>query len=368
MPSFHDYLIQGNPWLFFPVAIALGALHGLEPGHSKTMMTAYIVAIRGSVMQAVLLGISATLSHTAVIWILAFVGLHYSSQLDIEGLEPYFQIATGIIVIVLAVWMYWRSKKAQSQAHHHQHGVGVNGGQMVDTCQGFVEITVFENSVPPRFRLYLYDSAKKPVTHLSSKTLTIETIRPGGEKELFTFESKGTFLESVKVLPEPHEFNAVLTFYQGDYGYTYDINFFDHHHDPQLEGSELEFTDAHERAHAMEMQKHLTGREVTTGQVILFGLSGGLLPCPSAFAVLLVCLQLKKVSLGIAMVFAFSLGLAVTLVTVGMVAALSVHHVSKRIKGFGHWARRLPYASSTVMICIGLLVIFEGYKQLVSGH
>ncbi|XLM23131.1 nickel/cobalt efflux protein RcnA, partial [Chromobacterium piscinae] len=35
-------LQQGNAWLFIPSAIALGALHGLEPGHSKTMMAAFI--------------------------------------------------------------------------------------------------------------------------------------------------------------------------------------------------------------------------------------------------------------------------------------------------------------------------------------
>ena len=38
-----------NAWLFAPTAVALGALHGLEPGHSKTMMAAFIVAVRGTV-------------------------------------------------------------------------------------------------------------------------------------------------------------------------------------------------------------------------------------------------------------------------------------------------------------------------------
>ena len=58
MPTFTDLLAQGaaHAWLFIPSAILLGALHGLEPGHSKTMMAAFIVAIRGSVKQAILLG------------------------------------------------------------------------------------------------------------------------------------------------------------------------------------------------------------------------------------------------------------------------------------------------------------------------
>jgi nickel/cobalt exporter len=92
--SFNDYLAQGNAWLFIPAAIVLRALHGLEPGHSKTMMAAFIVAIRGTVRQAVLLGVSATISHTAVIWALALVGLHYSGRFNAEQTEPYFQVVT----------------------------------------------------------------------------------------------------------------------------------------------------------------------------------------------------------------------------------------------------------------------------------
>ena len=62
MNDFASLLQQGNAWLFIPSAILLGALHGLEPGHSKTMMAAFIVAIRGTLKQAVLLGLAATLS------------------------------------------------------------------------------------------------------------------------------------------------------------------------------------------------------------------------------------------------------------------------------------------------------------------
>lgn len=64
MQSLPDLLQQGttHAWLFVPTAILLGALHGLEPGHSKTMMAAFIIAIRGTVGQAVLLGLSGVIS------------------------------------------------------------------------------------------------------------------------------------------------------------------------------------------------------------------------------------------------------------------------------------------------------------------
>jgi nickel/cobalt transporter (NicO) family protein len=56
-------IVQGSAahaWLYLPVAVLLGAMHALEPGHAKSLMAAYIVAIRGTAAQAVVLGISDT--------------------------------------------------------------------------------------------------------------------------------------------------------------------------------------------------------------------------------------------------------------------------------------------------------------------
>lgn len=61
MTEFTTLLQQGNAWFFIPSAILLGALHGLEPGHSKTMMAAFIIAIKGTIKQAVMLGLAATM-------------------------------------------------------------------------------------------------------------------------------------------------------------------------------------------------------------------------------------------------------------------------------------------------------------------
>ncbi len=128
MPNFAELLQQGgaHAWLYFPSAILLGALHGLEPGHSKTMMAAFIVAIRGSVKQAVLLGLAATLSHTAVVWLVAIGGMYLGKGLDAQTTEPYFQLASSALIIVIALWMLWRTwrgeqmfKFEQGDDHHH---------------------------------------------------------------------------------------------------------------------------------------------------------------------------------------------------------------------------------------------------------
>jgi len=373
MHSFQEYLQQGHAWLFLPAAVVLGALHGMEPGHSKTIMAAFIISIRGTVMQAALLGLSATVSHTAIIWVLAFVGLHYSGKLNVEELEPYFQAATGTVVMLLAVWMLWRVRKEQRETaarQHQEHDHGPHGGTMIGTRHGWLEISVFETHVPPRFRLYFYNAARAPLPVPQVEKLTLETTRAEGNKQVFKFKPDGDYLEATEELPEPHEFAVRFTQSHGAHTHTYETQFVEAHHhhgSGELPGSlamKTEHEDAHERAHAEDLARRFENRQVTTGQIVLFGLTGGLLPCPSAFAILLVCLQVKEFTLGFALVLAFSLGLALTLVTIGAVAALSVREASKRFRGFGGFARKAPYVSSTLMLVIGFVVLVQGVRHL----
>ena len=118
MPSFAALIQQStaHAWLFIPSAILLGALHGLEPGHSKTMMAAFIVAIRGTVTQAVALGLAATVSHTLVVWGIALGGMYLWQGVDAEAFEPYFQLASAAIIIAIALWMLWRTWQGQRSA------------------------------------------------------------------------------------------------------------------------------------------------------------------------------------------------------------------------------------------------------------
>lgn len=374
MTSFNEYLAHGNAWLFIPAAIVLGALHGLEPGHSKTMMAAFIVAIRGTIKQAVLLGLAATISHTAIIWALAFVGLHYSGQFDPERTEPYFQVVAGVMVVGMAAWMFARTRRDVQAAHHHHdhdhahdHGPqGAHGGPLLSTgANESIEISVFETNVPPRFRLYFYDGKQQPLLLPTGQTVMLETSRPDGNKQVFEFKPQGEFLESTSDIPEPHEFQVTLKVSRDSTSpISYCTHFEEDHHHHSLDPASEDFEDAHEREHAAEIEKRFANRSVTTGQLIMFGLTGGLMPCPAAFAVLLVCLQLKKFTLGFALVVAFSLGLAITLVGVGAIAAISVRHASKRFKGFGEIARRAPYISSSVMAVIGIVIAAQGLRHL----
>jgi nickel/cobalt exporter len=371
VPTITELLSQGSAhaWLYIPVAILLGALHGLEPGHSKTMMAAFIVAVRGTIPQAVLLGISAAFSHSLIIWLLAAVALKFGSHWNAESTEPYFQLASGVIIVALAVWMFFRTLREgrETKAHTHGHCAdGPHGGQMLDTGHGFVEISVFETAVPPRFRLYFFDAAQTPRPVPGAGEISLKTVRPDGGGQTFSFVAREGYLEAESELPEPHEFDGRLELCHGDHGHEYAFEFSEdaHHHHDGIDLSDGAFQDAHERAHAADIARRFASRNVTTGQIIVFGLTGGLLPCPAALTVLLVCLQLKHFTLGFALVLSFSFGLALTMVAVGSAAAWGVQHASRRIKGFGEFARKAPYFSSVLLTCLGLYIGLQGWMHL----
>jgi nickel/cobalt exporter len=369
MTSFDELVSQGaaNAWLFIPSAIVLGALHGLEPGHSKTMMAAFIIAIRGTITQAVLLGLSAAFSHSLVIWALAAVALRFGSKWNAEETEPYFQLVSGLLIVGMALWMFWRTRREQHAAAEHDHSdEGPHGGKMIDTGHGVIEVSVFETNVPPRFRLFFYGRDRKPMHSPPANEITLATIRPDGARQIFQFIAAGDYLQAVGELPEPHEFEAFLALAHGSHAHTFDFKFSesDHHHHGPVDLADGEYQDAHERAHASDIEKRFANRTVTTGQIVFFGLTGGLLPCPASLTVLLVCLQLKKFALGFTLVLCFSIGLAITMVATGTLAAWSVQHASKRFKGFGEFARKAPYVSSALLIAMGLFFAFQGWRHL----
>ena len=406
MPDFADLLQQGSAhaWLFVPSAILLGALHGLEPGHSKTMMAAFIVAVRGTVTQAVLLGLAATISHTIVVWGIAFAGMYLWQGMDAEASEPYFQLVSAAVIIAIALWMLWRTWQDQQMgkaaaahghdgshghdghhghhgghghdghhgAHHgaHDHGsaqghaAGHGDIRRVDTGHGIVTLEIFEDGVAPVWRF------RTERGHgWTASDVVVTTQRPDGSRQAFVSADQGGYLQSTTDIPEPHAFVASLSLGHGNHTHDYDLSFtegHDHDHD-EMQGLDVAtdgYQDAHEMAHANDIRRRFADRKVTTWQIVLFGLTGGLIPCPAAITVLLLCLQLKEFTLGFVLVMCFSIGLAITLVTVGAVAALSVRHATSRWSWFSTVARRAPYVSSLLIIAVGLYVGIHGWQGL----
>jgi nickel/cobalt transporter (NicO) family protein len=367
MTDFSTLLQHGatNAWLFIPSAIMLGALHGLEPGHSKTMMAAFIIAVRGTVSQAVLLGLSATISHTAVVWIIALGGMYFGQKWGAESSEPYLQIASAVMIIGVALWMVWQTwkqGKLVEQGHDHGH----EDVKHIDTEHGVVRLELFEDGVHPYFRLF-HDS--KHGHAWAADQVKMVTERPDGTNQTFSFVQREGFVESEQEIPEPHEFVARLSLGHAVDSHDYDVEFIEHHHHAinDYEGLDVSapgYQDPHELAHANDIRHRFANRKVTTPQIIMFGLTGGLIPCPASITVLLLCLQLKQITLGATLVLCFSIGLALTMVFSGVLAALSVKHISKSWSGFGEFARKAPYFSSVLIMIVGIYVGLQGFNAL----
>jgi nickel/cobalt exporter len=255
--------------------------------------------------------------------------------------------------------------------------LGKHGGYLLNTGHGWLEIEVHsEQSAPARFRVHPCKSSGEPLPLPLGTTLTIDTARLDGSSQRFQFDSRASYWESTAVLPQPHEFQATVTMAHGDHAHTYRLLFASA---PQQNGQvaiaeEINeagnevYQDAHERAHAEDIARRFANRAVTTPQIVLFGITGGLMPCPAAFTILLVCLQLKRVALGFTIVGAFSLGLALTMVAVGALAALSVRHAEKRFRGFGEAMRRAPYISCAVLLLLACYMTWQGWVGLAHPH
>ncbi|MFB9266729.1 nickel/cobalt efflux transporter [Bradyrhizobium erythrophlei] len=357
MNELAQLLQQGSAhaWLFVPSAILLGALHGMEPGHSKTMMAAFIIAVRGTVPQAALLGLSAAISHTAIVWAVALGGLYFGRQWSGEQSEAYFQVASAVVIVGIAVWMAWRTwreQRAEDHDHHHHHHH--DEPMRIAIGDDVLTLAIFEDGVPPRWRI----SAERGLLPRPEDVI-VETRRPDGATQAFAFAGKGDFLESVQEIPEPHAFQMRLSLCgRRD---AFEAAFEEHDHSHMNLGDE---DDAHAREHAADIRKRFAGRTVTTWQIVLFGLTGGLIPCPAAITVLLLCIQLKQFSLGFTLVLCFGIGLAITMVSAGVLAALSMRHIERRWTGFSRFARQAPYLSAALIVVVGVYTGWLGWSAI----
>lgn len=259
------------PTALITAALVLGALHALEPGHAKTMMAAFIIAVRGTAGQAVLLGLCAAFSHSIVVWLLALAGLAWGDRLIGERFEPGFMVVSGVVVLGIAAVTLWRSRGAlRPRGHGHDH----------------------------------------------------------------------------------HN--------HGDDHHHHDGH--GHHHDHHDHAA-----DAHARAHAVDIERTFGSGRATTWQIVTFGLGGGLIPCAAAITVLLVCLQVDRFWLGVGLVGAFSAGLALTLVAVGVVTALALAGARSRTTRLDALFARAPYLSAALIAVVGLIMLGSGLAHL-AGH
>jgi nickel/cobalt exporter len=287
-----------------------GALHAIQPGHGKTIAAAYIVGARGRPVDAWILGIFVTLSHTSgivLVGVLASLGL---PGLMPQRIEIWMKLITGLLVILIGIWALWT-----------QRGLFAAAG---------------------------WASRQAPARQPGS--LQYQAVAPG--------HGSGPLHAHARAHDHGHEHDHPPGH---DHAHTHDH---DHVHDH-------DHTHGHEgggyHSHGWGM-KHTHNMDLVTDNrpslwmLVWLGIAGGLLPDPLALTLLLRAIAEGKVMLGLGVVLVFSIGFAAVLVAVGVVAAA----VGRRVLDWlaGPWAARIQLTSSALIVVVGLVLTVLAFKQM----
>jgi nickel/cobalt transporter (NicO) family protein len=114
----------------------------------------------------------------------------------------------------------------------------------------------------------------------------------------------------------------------------------------------------HDHAHAHE---HESGRRAG---LLGVGISAGIIPCPTALVVLLAAISLQRVGYGLLLIVAFSVGLAVAVTSIGLVAVLA-RRTFGRVSFDGAVVRALPAVSAVVVLALGLAMTFRAVPRVL---
>lgn len=340
-------MVDSLTFLYLPTAISLGALHALEPGHSKTLIAAYLIGTKGTKWDAFLLGISAAATHSVVVIALAAAALWLGSAVFTEQVSHWLQIFSGIMVILLGAWMLWRRwpRSARPELPHHR-GAPEPVAITSDLTSGHVNII----DTPQGERMCFV-----ALRTLSGITISVHIARDDGKTEVLTLhpepEDAARFISDVAPA-EPHEFTAELVIVAAgrEERRPFIMQESERHHHSHDDLDD----DAHARAHAAAMPTYSDqGGRPSIGQVMAFGAAGGMIPCPASVTVMLLALSVGQAAFGLLAVLCFSLGLAVTMVGIGMVVVTGFSQVTKTGR-FAALTRQAPILSAILVIGTGL--------------
>lgn len=124
------------------------------------------------------------------------------------------------------------------------------------------------------------------------------------------------------------------------------------HHRAYTRGNEHHHDHEHHHEHGL-----------TRRSLVAVGVSGGLLPCPSALVVLLAAISLHRVAFGMLLILAFSAGLALTITGIGLVAVVA-RGAFRRVRFEGRLVSLLPTASALVILAAGLLMTLHALPRV----
>src|SRR5215216_328033 len=285
-----------------PVSFIWGAMHAMTPGHGKTIVGAYLVGSRGTMKHAVYLGLTTTITHTLGVFALGLITLFAAQFIVPETLYPWMSLLSGLFVVGIGLNLF--------ASRFRSSGLGT-------------WMQAFKTQLGRSPRRY------SPVLELA--------------------HSVGLVHEHKYVLNTSHEHH---------HGHT-------HPHSHGHESHQHDHADEHHHDHAdhSHLPPGADGSPVTWRNLLALGVSGGLLPCPSALVVLLGAIALNRIGFGLILVLAFSLGLAGALTAIGMLF-IYAGKLFTRFPSQGKIIGILPAFSALFISLIGLGIILKALAEI----
>jgi nickel/cobalt exporter len=256
------------------IALALGALHALTPGHGKTVVAAYLVGSRGTIWHAVVLGTVVTLTHTGSVFLLGVVTLAASQYILPTTIIPWLEVLSGVLILGLGLYLLWQ-----------------------------------------RFQYWLRARVTSPVAVSSGAGNRKYSLTPSAAPRKIS--------GSVKV--------------------------------------EHLAADAHHHGDGV-VHSHAVPEALTWRSLIALGVSGGLVPCPDAIAILLVAVAINRILLGLALIVSFSFGLALILIVIGLLM-VSSRRLFDRFSFLDRVAPVMPIVSALIVLVLGIALTWGAFVR-----
>ncbi|AOK49192.1 cation transporter [Burkholderia sp. MSMB617WGS] len=185
--------------------------------------------LAGFTSAIVLAMIALFIAYEAVARFLSPVPIHFDEAIPIAVL--------GLLVNLASVWLLSGDHHGHGHGHghHHGHGHGHDGhhdhedeAQTISTRAGAFIVSIFEDGVPPVFRI-APAAASQPA--IGDAPATITTIRSDGTRQTFGLANRGAYLESTDTIPEPHAFTAIVSLHGGEHSLAFVEHDHEHHHE-----------------------------------------------------------------------------------------------------------------------------------------
>ena len=161
-----------------------------------TFGTGKLGDLAGFTSAIILAMIALLIGYESVIRFFSPVPIHFAQAIPIA--------VVGLAVNVASAWLLSGGDHHHGHGHGHSHdGHHADESHQIKAGKRVLRLEVFEDGVPPRFRIFVESGLE-----LAPKTVSIDTKRPDGTIQNFSMVSHDNFLESVDEIPEPHQFTA----------------------------------------------------------------------------------------------------------------------------------------------------------------